>query len=205
MAIKILLVQRISPLNFWLTVIAKLNGATKSCWANLLSTTGIFDQLKAGKILSGPDNLGNQFVGTFLYFTEGESGLGIRSESGLIRTSRPPPPRAARSPRAVAMCRRHARGRARVRSRDAIRPLSLGSLALCIGAVDENRLDVDDRRAIDGLDRSIRNRVPEISRTVTRCSPNGFGRWGDRVVNTPASGTSGSPRGCTSGTSRSAR
>ena len=33
----------------------------------------------------------------------------------------------------------------------------------------------------------IRNRVPEISRTVTRCSPNGFGRCGDRVVNTPAS------------------
>ena len=32
--------------------------------------------------------------------------------------------------------------------------LSLGSLALCIGAVDENRLDVDDRSAIDGLDRS---------------------------------------------------
>jgi hypothetical protein len=28
------------------------------------------------------------------------------------------------------------------------------AVALCIGAVDENRLDVDDRRAIDGFDRS---------------------------------------------------
>jgi hypothetical protein len=26
----------------------------------------------------------------------------------------------------------------------------------------------------------IRNRAPVISRTVTRCSPNGFGRCGDR-------------------------
>ena len=51
----------------------------------------------------------------------------------------------------------------------------------------------------------IPNRVPEISRTVTRCSPNGFGRCGDRVVNIPASGISGSPRGCTLSTSRSAR
>ena len=38
----------------------------------LLSTTGIFDQLKASKILSGPNNLGNQFVGTFPYFAERE-------------------------------------------------------------------------------------------------------------------------------------
>lgn len=42
----------------------------------------------------------------------------------------------------------------------------------------------------------IRNRVPEISRTVTRWSPNGFGRSGEHVANTPASGFPGSPRGC---------
>ena len=35
----------------------------------------------------------------------------------------------------------------------------------------------------------------ETSRTVTRWRPNGFGRCGDRVANTPAGGTEVSPRG----------
>ena len=43
------------------------------------------------------------------------------------------------------------------------------------------------------------------SRSVTRCSPTGFGRSGDRVANTPVSGLRGSLRGCTSSTWRSAR
>ncbi len=42
------------------------------------------------------------------------------------------------------------------------------------------------------------------SRTVTRCNPRGFGRSGERVAKTPASGTLSSPRGCVFKTSRRA-
>src|SRR5258705_7195032 len=38
--------------------------------------------------------------------------------------------------------------------------------------------------------------VPAISRTVTRCRPNGLGRSGDRVAKTPVRGLAWSLRGC---------
>ena len=41
------------------------------------------------------------------------------------------------------------------------------------------------------------NLSPEISRTVTRCKPSGFGRSGDRVAKTPDRGKVLSSRGCT--------
>ncbi len=47
-------------------------------------------------------------------------------------------------------------------------------------------------------------RFPTISRTVTRCSPSGFGLSGDRVEKTPVSGELLSPRGCTFSLSRRA-
>jgi hypothetical protein len=48
----------------------------------------------------------------------------------------------------------------------------------------------------------IRNRFLPTFRTVTRCSPSGFGRSGDRVANTPASARCESERGWTWRTSR---
>ena len=48
----------------------------------------------------------------------------------------------------------------------------------------------------------IRSRFPSISFTTTGWRPRGFGRSGDRVVNTPASGLLGLDRGCTWKTSR---
>jgi PPOX class probable F420-dependent enzyme len=47
--------------------------------------------------------------------------------------------------------------------------------------------------------------VPSIETISTRCSPMGFGRSGERVLNTPCSGFAGSSRGCTLSTSRRAR
>ncbi len=40
---------------------------------------------------------------------------------------------------------------------------------------------------------ATRNRCSATSNTVTRCSPTGLGRSGDRVANTPVSGTSRFP------------
>lgn len=47
-----------------------------------------------------------------------------------------------------------------------------------------------------------RTRRPSIAETSTRCSPMGFGRWGDRVLKTPSFALEVSPRGCTVKTSR---
>src|SRR6266404_7575575 len=44
---------------------------------------------------------------------------------------------------------------------------------------------------------ATRNFNPSISSTFTRCNPNGFGRSGDRVANTPISGLFLSAPGCT--------
>ena len=48
-------------------------------------------------------------------------------------------------------------------------------------------------------------RSPSTASTRTRCSPIGFGRSGERVVNTPSCGRVRSLRGCTTRVSRSAR
>jgi hypothetical protein len=39
------------------------------------------------------------------------------------------------------------------------------------------------------------SRHPSVSVTSTRCKPRGFGRCGDRVLNTPSEALRGSPRG----------
>ena len=69
----------------------------------------------------------------------------------------------------------------------------------------EDCLDVDDRRAVDRLEISDPDPAPSIDMISTRWSPIGFGRWGERVPNTPCRGLDSSPRGCTERTLRSAR
>jgi hypothetical protein len=48
-------------------------------------------------------------------------------------------------------------------------------------------------------------RRPSIAAMTTSCRPIGFGRSGDRVLNTPFCGLDVSPLGCTDSTSRRAR
>ena len=57
-----------------------------------------------------------------------------------------------------------------------------------VSTAGEHRLDVHDRRAVDGFDGADPQPGPSILRTVTRCRPSGFGRSGERVAKTPASG-----------------
>ena len=65
-----------------------------------------------------------------------------------------------------------------------------------IGHLTEHWFDVHDEHILFNASKlRTRTLAPSIDAISTRCSPTGFGRSDDRVLNTPVAGLAGSQRG----------
>ena len=97
------------------------------------------------------------------------------------RRSRRTPPSSSRPATRCAACARSTCSRRR-RTSSASRCSSAASAAL---RRPQDRLDVEDRRAVDRLEVADAHAPALDGEDLTRCRPIGFGRSGERVANTP--------------------